>query len=326
MSDPEGPAGARALRDFLAMMAAERGASKNTLDAYARDLGDYVRGLARRGRDPLDATLADLRAYVAELDAAGLKPSSLARKISAIRQLQRFLSEEERRPDDPAALLEGPRRNRPLPKILTVDEVDALLAVCREGLDDASRPPEDRLRALRAACLVEVLYACGLRVSELVALKLAQSALAEKSPDKGGGFLTILGKGGKERLAPLTEPARAALAAYRRALLEICPGAAGQKFLFPSPGATGCLTRQVFARELKFLAAAAGISPARVSPHVLRHAFASHLLQNGADLRVVQELLGHADIATTEIYTHVLDERLKAMVRDLHPLNDGAAD
>jgi integrase/recombinase XerD len=267
--------------------------------------------------------MQDIRDYLAALAEAGLKPSSSARKLSAIRQFHRFLSAEERRSDDPAVLLEGPRQGRRLPKILSVEEVDALLRVCREGLDDPARPAEERLRARRAACLVEVLYASGLRVSELVALPLAAAKQAEKSAEQGGGFLTIRGKGGRERLAPLTGAARQAMADYRRVLLELHPEAANQKWLFPSEGESGHLTRQVFARELKFLAAAAGLSSARVSPHVLRHAFASHLLHNGADLRIVQELLGHADIATTQIYTHVLDERLKAMVRDLHPMNDG---
>jgi integrase/recombinase XerD len=319
------PAARAAIADFLDMLAAERGAARNTLDAYARDLGDYVLGLARRGREPLTATIQDIRDYLSSLAEAGLKPSSSARKLSAIRQFHRFLAAEERRADDPAALLEGPRQGRRLPKVLSITEVDAILRVCREGLDDPARPAEERLRARRAACLVEVLYASGLRVSELVALPLAAAKQAEKAPEQGGGFLTIKGKGGRERLAPLTTAAREAMAVYRGVLLELHPAAAAQKWLFPSDGESGHLTRQVFARELKFLAAAAGVRPERVSPHVLRHAFASHLLQNGADLRIVQELLGHADIATTQIYTHVLDDRLKAMVRDLHPLNDDEA-
>ncbi len=311
-----------ALADFLDMLAAERGAARNTLDAYARDLGDYIAALAARGGDPSCATTQDIRDFLADLADAGLKPTSTARKLSAIRQFHRFLAAEERRPDDPAVLLEGPRQGRRLPKILSVAEVDALLKVAREGLDDPARPAAERLRGRRAACLLEVLYAAGLRVSELVALPLSAAKLAEKSLEQGGGFLTIKGKGGRERLAPLTQPAREALTAYRLMLLELHPALSTQKWLFPSDGESGHLTRQAFARELKILAGAAGIAASRVSPHVLRHAFASHLLQNGADLRVVQELLGHADIATTQIYTHVLDERLKAMVRDLHPLND----
>lgn len=316
------PRARRAVADFLTMLAAERGASKNTLDAYGRDLGDYIAALAAKGRDPLTATTQDIRDHLADLADAKLKPSSTARKLSAIRQLHRFLSTEEQRADDPASLLEGPRQGRRLPKILSVAEVDALLRVAREGLDDPARPAMERLRARRAACLMEVLYAAGLRVSELVSLPLSAARMAEKSLEQGGGFLVIKGKGGRERLAPLTGAACEALANYRRLLVELCPAAAAQKWLFPSDAESGHLTRQAFARDLKDLAAAAGISPARVSPHVLRHAFASHLLQNGADLRIVQELLGHADIATTQIYTHVLDERLKAMVRDLHPMND----
>jgi integrase/recombinase XerD len=312
----------RLLADFLDSLAAERGAAKNTLDAYRRDLADYLDWLAARRRNALDAAAQDIRDYLAALAQAELKPASTARKLSAIRQFHRFLAAEEQRADDPAALLEGPRQGRRLPKILTVEQVDLLLRVAREGLDDPARPKDEALRARRAACLVEVLYASGLRVSELVALPLSAAKLAEKSLDQGGGFLTVKGKGGRERLAPLTPAARQAILAYRQALLEQHPEAARQKWLFPSEGESGHLTRQVFARELKMLAASAGLPPDKVSPHVLRHAFASHLLQNGADLRVVQELLGHADIATTQIYTHVLDERLKAMVRDLHPLND----
>ncbi len=321
MTGPGAPAH-RAVADFLDMLAAERGASKNTLDAYSRDLGNYVAALARLSRDPLTATTQDIREHLASLANAALKPSSTARKLSAIRQFHRFLCAEERRADNPAILLQGPRQGRRLPKVLSVAEVDALLRVAREGLDDAARPAGERLRARRAACLIEVLYAAGLRVSELVALPLSAAKMAEKTLEQGGGFLVIKGKGGRERLAPLTAPACEALAVYRRQLIELHPASAAQKWLFPSDGESGHLTRQAFARDLKILAAAAGISPARVSPHVLRHAFASHLLQNGADLRIVQELLGHADIATTQIYTHVLDERLKAMVRDLHPLND----
>ena len=304
------------------MLAAERGAAKNTIEAYARDLGDYVAALANRSRDPRSATTQDIRDYLSALAEARLKASTTARKLSAIRQFHRFLAAEERRADDPSTLLEGPRQGRKLPKVLSVAEVDAILRVSREGLDELARPAAERLRSQRAACLIEVLYAAGLRVSELVALPLSAAKLAEKSVEAGGGFLIIKGKGGRERLAPLTRPAREALAAYRGLLLELHPELASQKWLFPSDGESGHLTRQAFARDLKLVASAAGIAPSRVSPHVLRHAFASHLLQNGADLRVVQELLGHADIATTQIYTHVLDERLKSMVRDLHPMND----
>jgi integrase/recombinase XerD len=296
---------------FLEMIAAERGASKNTLDAYARDLSDYAAELARAGKAPQSAATADIRAYLSLVAKRGLKSVSSARKLSSIRQFHRFLVADGRRSDDPALIVEAPRRGRRLPKTLSVAEVGHLLAVSKEGLD--ARPAPERLRALRTACLLELLYATGLRVSELVTLPA--SAAQTKEP-----FIHIRGKGGRERLVPLPSEARRTISAYRAFLNETYAGAAARHWLFPADSASGHLTRQAFARDLKACAAAAGIGASRVSPHVLRHAFASHLLQNGADLRVVQELLGHADISTTQIYTHVLDERMKAMVRDLHPL------
>jgi integrase/recombinase XerD len=297
---------------FLEMIAAERGASKNTLDAYARDLADYAAGLARAGKAPQNAATGDIRAYLSLVAKRGLKSTSSARKLSSIRQFHRFLVADGRRIDDPALIVEAPRRGRRLPKTLSVAEVGHLLAVSKEGLDDGARPAPERLRALRTACLLELLYATGLRVSELVTLP--SSAAQTKEP-----FIRIRGKGGRERLVPLPGEARRTISAYRAFQKKTGAGAA-RHWLFPADSASGHLTRQAFARDLKACAAAAGIAAARVSPHVLRHAFASHLLQNGADLRVVQELLGHADISTTQIYTHVLDERMKAMVRDLHPL------
>ncbi|WP_374306251.1 site-specific tyrosine recombinase XerD [Methylocella sp.] len=308
-----GPKKTRALIDaFLDMVAAERGGAKNTLQAYARDLADYAEILAGLGRGPLEATTEDIREALAQFSARGLKASSSARKLSAIRQLHRFLVADGLRADDPAAIVEGPRRGRPLPKILAAAEVDRLLAVAQEGLDDEARPARERLRALRTACLIELLYASGLRVSELVGLPKSVARGSEP-------LIRVRGKGGRERLAPVSARAREMVAAFRAALEKTAPGLAAGPWLFPSEEG-GHLTRQAFARDLKTAAAAAGLPAARVSPHVLRHAFASHLLQNGADLRVVQELLGHADVATTQIYTHVLDERMKAMVRDLHPL------
>jgi integrase/recombinase XerD len=312
---PLDPGASRTIEAFLDMIAAERGAAKNTIEAYRRDLTDYIEALSEAGRTPLDAGSGDVRAYLSQLEVRGLKPASSGRKLSSIRQLHRFLTAEGRRADDPAAILEGPRRGRGLPKILCVAEVDHLLAVSKEGLDDATRPDGERLRALRTACLLELIYATGLRVSEVVALPARAARVRE-------AFMTIRGKGGRERLAPLSPPAREATRAYRAFLEEKLPGAAASPWLFPADSDSGHLTRQAFARDLKVCAAAAGISSSRISPHVLRHAFASHLLQNGADLRVVQELLGHADISTTQIYTHVLDERMKGMVRDLHPLMD----
>ncbi|WP_034991484.1 site-specific tyrosine recombinase XerD [Beijerinckia mobilis] len=298
---------------FLDMIAAERGAARNTLDAYRRDLADYAAALAERGTSLAQATSEDIRHYLGSLEARGLKASSSARRLSAIRQLHRFLVSEALRADDPALILEGPKCGRGLPKTLTMAEVDHLLAVSKEGLDDETRPLGERVRAARTACLLELLYATGLRVSELVSLP--RSVAAVKDP-----LFPVRGKGGRERLVPLPPAARRALDLYRTLLHHKQAGLTETSWLFPADSESGYLSRQAFARDLKLVAAAAGIDAERISPHVLRHAFASHLLQNGADLRIVQELLGHADIATTQIYTHVLDERMKAMVRDLHPL------
>jgi integrase/recombinase XerD len=305
----------RLIETFLEAIAAERAASRNTIEAYRRDLQDYASFLGDRGVDARKASSDDARAFLAFRSATGLKASSLARQLSSVRQFHKHLYLEGRRSDDPTMAIEGPRRSRPLPKVLGVAEVDKLLAVAREGFDAVERPAAERLRALRMSCLVELLYGSGLRVSEL--LGLPKSAARSREP-----LIAVRGKGGKERLTPISEPARAAIILYRAMLEERAPGAANSPWLFPADSQSGHLTRQAFARDLKALAAAAGISSVRISPHVLRHAFASHLLQNGADLRVVQDLLGHADISTTQIYTHVLDERAKAMVRDLHPLGD----
>ena len=309
------PQPGRLVVGFLEALASERGASPNTIEAYRRDLTDYEGSLGDQGTDPLKASAAHVRAYLSSRGANGLSAASLARRLSAIRQFHKHLYAEGRRRDDPTLAIEGPRRARPLPKMLTVAEVDRLIATAREGLDAPERPLRERLAAARMACVIEVIYASGLRVSEV--LSLPKSAARLKEP-----VLTVRGKGGKERLALLSNPARAAMATYRMLLSETAPGAAASPWLFPADSASGHMTRQAFARDLKVAAAAAGIPASRVSPHVLRHAFASHLLQNGADLRVVQDLLGHADISTTQIYTHVLDERAKAMVRDLHPMND----
>jgi integrase/recombinase XerD len=304
----------RLARLFLDIIAAERGAARNTLDAYERDLADYCDFLESLGQEPMTATTASVRAWLDDLAVRGFKATSTARRLSCVRQFHRFLSVEGRRPEDPAAVIEGPRRGRPLPKILSVAEVDRLLATAREGMDDPARPASERLQAARLTALLEILYATGLRVSELVSLP--RSAARAKEP-----MLTIKGKGGRERLVPLSEPARAAMQGWLAMLGELRPGLSNTPWLFPADSESGHLPRQVFDPELKWLAGAAGLRADLVSPHVLRHAFASHLLQNGADLRVVQELLGHADVSTTQIYTHVLDERTKAMVRDLHPLS-----
>ncbi len=301
---------------FLDMLAAERGTGKNTLAAYGRDLADFSAYLACAGRSVATAATDDLRAYLGTLARRGLRPATVARRLSAIRQLYRFLYAERQRKDDPAAVLEGPKRVRALPKTLTIGEVDRLLTVA--GRYDPAAPPPVRLRAARLACLIELLYATGLRVSELVALPATAAR-------RDARFIIVRGKGNKERLVPLNDAAKRAMADYLALLAESAAAHragrdAGSKWLFPSFGDSGHLTRQHFARELKALATAAGLRAANLSPHVLRHAFASHLLHNGADLRVVQTLLGHADISTTQIYTHVLEERLKSLVRDLHPL------
>jgi integrase/recombinase XerD len=304
--------GARQASLFLDMLAAERGASRNTLDAYRRDLEDYLDYLKEQGSDPVSAGAKTVRGFTASLEERGLKASSAARRLSAVRQFHKFLYAEGYAPVDPTAAVAAPKRSRSLPKVLSVEEVDRLLAAAHESAARPDASPGERLRAARMACLLELLYATGLRVSELIALPRSAARTRER-------FLVVRGKGAKERLVPLTEAARDSSRAYL-ALLEQ-RGTAGP-WLFPAASDSGHVTRQAFARDLKLAAAAAGLRADRVSPHVLRHAFASHLLQNGADLRVVQELLGHSDISTTQIYTHVLDERLKGMVRDLHPLSD----
>ena len=311
------PRALRQLDCFLDMLAAERGAAKNTQEAYRRDLTDYIDYLARAQSEPALASTDSLRDYLSALQTRGMSSATLARRVSALRQFHKFLYVDRHRADDPAAALEGPRRVRNAPGVLSIAEVDGLLRVSREGLDDETRPLGARMRAARMYALLETLYATGLRVSELVSLP--KSAARARDP-----FIAIKGKGGRERIVPLTTHAKKAISAYRALLEAKSPALAASPFLFPSDGDSGHLTRQAFARDLKTAAVAAGIAASDIHPHALRHAFASHLLQNGADLRVVQELLGHADISTTQIYTHVLDERMRAMVRDLHPLSDEA--
>jgi len=299
---------------FLDMLAAERGAGENTLTAYRHDLDDLSAHLRAAGRTITKATTDDLRDFIANLSERGFKASSLARRLSAVRQIYKFLYAEGKRSDNPAAVLEGPKRARTLPKVLSIADVDTLLKNARANSENAKQPLAQRLRATRLLCLLEVVYATGLRVSELVTLPASAARRDQR-------MLVVRGKGGKERLVPLNNPAKRAMSEY----LELRTAAerdAKSKWLFPSFGEKGHLTRQHFARELKALGQDCGIRPERLSPHVLRHAFASHLLHNGADLRVVQTLLGHADISTTQIYTHVLEERLKTLVRDLHPLAD----
>ncbi|MBZ9859430.1 site-specific tyrosine recombinase XerD [Mesorhizobium sp. CA12] len=295
---------------FLEMMSAERGAAENTLSSYRRDLEDASEaikgGLAGAGS-------ADIRAYLDDIAARGFAPTSQARKLSAIRQFFKFLYAEGLRGDDPTGTLDSPRKGRPLPKTMSEAETGRLLDRAAQEAGE-SGPDGDRLAALRLHALVEVLYATGLRVSELVGLPVTVALRDDR-------FFMVRGKGDKERMVPLSTKARAAMRAWLAARAER-PAFAESPFLFPASSDSGHLSRQVFARDLKGLAARSGIASAKISPHVLRHAFASHLLQNGADLRAVQQLLGHADISTTQIYTHVLEERLVRLVNDHHPLAD----
>ncbi len=299
---------------FLEMLSAERGAAANTISAYRRDLDDFRNFLHRRARLIAAAAPPDISAYVAQASATGLKATSLARRLSAVRQLYKFLVAEGQVTADPTLGQAGPRKERALPKTLNVAEVDRLIETAAQRAGKAKGL--ERLRAVRLHCLIEMLYATGMRVSELVSLP--RDVLAGDAR-----VLTIKGKGGRERLVPLNSKARAALEHYLqlgREPNDAVAATVATKWLFPSKSTQGHLTRQRFGQDLKDLAAEAGLDPDRISPHVLRHAFASHLLDRGADLRSVQQLLGHADISTTEIYTHVLEERLKKLVHEHHPL------
>ena len=290
---------------FLEMMSVERAAARNTLTAYTKDLADAEVFLRRRGGGLGDASAEDVEAYFAQLGAQGAAPATAARRRSALRQFYRFVLAEGWRTDDPSRRVEAPRKGRPLPKLLSREEVDRLIAAATA---------RDGAQGLRLACMVELLYASGLRVSELCGLSLSAAA-------RDPAYLIVKGKGGKERLAPLNGAARTAIKAYLDVRPAFLPeGDKANPWLFPSRGKDRRLTPRRLAQLLDETAADAGIDPARVSPHVLRHAFATHLLEGGADLRVVQTLLGHADIATTQIYTHVAGDRLAAVVRSKHPL------
>ncbi len=299
-----------AIEAFLEMLSAERGASHHTLDAYRRDLNHAARALTGDGLRLITATRQDLESYLLSLVDDGLAASTSARRLSALKQFYAFALDDDRRTDNPAEKLRGPKRQRPLPKLLSEDEVDRLFAAAAEGAGP---------RGARRRCLLELLYAAGLRVSELVSLPASAKRPRERT-------LLIKGKGGRERLIPLTPSALEAIAAYAPFQEEFAAAdgerrSRGLQFLFPADSRTGHLTREAFARELKELAGLAGLAPEQVSPHVLRHAFATHLLSNGADLRVVQALLGHADLSTTQIYAHVLEERLRQTVEIAHPLS-----
>ena len=296
---------------FIEMLMAERGAASHTVSAYARDLSDFLTFLATKKTAAAAASADDVRAYLEVLAADGLAPTSRARKLSAIRQFFRFLLAEGVRTDDPTSAIDSPKRGRPLPKVLSLAEVETLIGTAKEAC--ASAPDgSQRRRAYRLNALLETLYASGLRVSELVALPRNVLAVDDR-------VLTIKGKGGRERLVPLNDAAREALSAYLGVMAQE-PALKASPFLFPTGDGGQHMTRQRLGQELKALALAAGLDPARVSPHVLRHAFASHLLERGADLRTVQQLLGHADISTTQIYTHVIEERLRRLVEEHHPL------
>ena len=296
---------------FLDMMSAERGASINTMAAYRRDLLDFSGYRAAKGGNARTATRDDIKAYLAMLSKSGAAGSTQARRLSALRQFFAFLYGDGIRKDDPTDAIDAPRRERPLPRTLSRADMEALIEAARAQSEKSSE-------GLRLLCMVEMLYASGLRVSELVTLPLATVRSRE-------GFVLVKGKGQKERLVPLNNPARAAINAWLVVRDEFLPAgvrrAHAERFLFPSRGAEGHITRRRMGQMLKDLALAAGLDPDKLSPHVMRHAFATHLVEGGADLRSVQTMLGHADIATTQIYTHVAKDRLTQVVEDAHPLS-----
>jgi integrase/recombinase XerD len=300
----------RLISRFLEMMVAERGAARNSILAYGRDLEDYAAFLKAQGSSITTAASDQVRDYLADLDTRGMAKSSVARKLSAVKQFHLFLQGEGQAEQNPATIVEGPKKQAVLPKILSPDDVKRLLQAAADSV--AAAKPQQRFKAMRLQCLVELLAATGLRVSELVALKYS-AVKAERD------FLTVKGKGGRERMVPVSRRAQGVLRDYVSVLklqCEVTP-----VWLFPSHGESGALTRQHFALELKSLARSAGIDAEKISPHVLRHAFATGLLTHGADLRAVQQMLGHADISTTQIYTHVQAERLVSTVEQHHPLN-----
>jgi len=299
----------REIESFLEMMSAERGASDNTLAAYRRDLEDWAITLGKAKRDLLTVGTGSLETVLAGWANKGHAPSTAARKLSALKQFCLFLQTEGLREDNPAHNLKGPKQGRPLPKILSEADVDALFSVAEANQSE---------KGLRLLCLLEILYAGGLRVTELVTLK--KNAVARRD-----GCLMIKGKGGRERLVPLTDAAQRSISKWLEVRDHTLPTNViardrAKAFLFPSSSKMGHLTRERFAQMLKDLAQRAGLNARKISPHVLRHAFATHLLARGADLRSVQTLLGHADISTTQIYTHVLDERMRELVETKHPL------
>ena len=301
---------------FLEMQNAERGSAQNTLISYAHDLENFSRHLTDAGQNFNSATSNSIRSYLSALAEHGVAASTQARHLSSIRQLFKFLYSDGYRKDDPSGIIEAPKKTRPLPKTLSIDQVEKLLDQAKFEADSEKGSFAKRYRAKRLHTLLELIYATGLRVSELVNLPASAAATTLR-------FLTVTGKGNKDRLVPLSKAAKIAMKQFATFSQSNPTGnktGAGKQWLFPASSQSGHLTRQAFARDLKALATRSGISPKAVSPHILRHAFASHLLQNGADLRSVQILLGHSDISTTQIYTHVLEDRLRQLVEDHHPL------
>ena len=303
----------RLIGRFLEMMSAERGAAKNSILAYGHDLEDYAAFLTSRSTDMKQASSEDVRGYMADLESRGMARSSTARKLSAVKQFHLFMQGEGLAVQNPATIVEGPKKHLALPTIMVAGDVEKLLQASSDAV--IARKPAARFKAMRLRCLIELLAATGLRVSELVGLKLA-AVQAERD------FLTIKGKGGRERMVPVSTRAQTVLRDYVDVLKSSAD--APSVWLFPSHGESGALTRQHFALELKALARSAGLDADKISPHVLRHAFASGLLAHGADLRALQQMLGHADISTTQIYTHVQTERLISTVEQHHPLAKSA--
>lgn len=301
--------GARYVEQFLEMMVAERGASPHTFDAYRRDLDDFLGFLGPR--QLLNVSRADVESFLAHLSKGGMSPRSSARKLSAVRQLFAFLYRETIRKDNPAATLEAPRQSRKLPKTLQAEHVVLLLHTASQ---------DDTPRGVRLQAMLELLYGAGLRVSELVTLKLSALQVRQGSTSVQADSLLITGKGNKERIVPVNAKARAALSRYLDVRHQFLQPKQSSPWLFPYHRADGYVTRQQFGVLLKELAVKANLDPELLSPHTLRHSFASHLLEGGADLRVIQELLGHSDISTTQIYTHVAGEKLKKLVQEKHPL------
>jgi integrase/recombinase XerD len=303
------PAAGRWLDQFLEMMSAERGAARNSIEAYRRDIEGYLSHLEASNVHVADAKTDDVRGFIASLDRQGMARSSMSRKLSAVRQFHGFLLAEGYAAADPSLIVHGPKQDRNLPRIVSAEQVGRLLACAAEQAHAAKGAGQ--FRAMRMHCLLELLAATGLRVSELVGLPFR----AVSGKDE---FINVRGKGGRDRIIPVSDRARTVLQRYADVLRERFGGE--PKWLFPSHGASGTLTRQHFALELKALASLSGLDPNRVSPHVLRHVFASDLLAHGADLRAVQQMLGHADIATTQIYTHVQPARLRSELERHHPL------